>query len=101
MQLVAQDMAERLRHVAVEHDVERQLFGDAVGKPAFDAGGEGGEPRIGRHAGPAQRERDVAVGAAEVERRDVAADRLRQLLGIDAFAGNEGRLHDLKIAARQ
>ena len=101
IKLVAQDMTERLRHVAIEHDVERQLFGEAIGEPAFDTRGKGGEPRIRRQAGPAQGERDVAVGAVEVECGDVAADRLRNLRGIDAFAGNERRLHDLEIAARQ
>src|ERR1700704_5010423 len=55
--LVPQDVAERLRHVAVEHDVERLARRDArrQGKP--DSFREGGEPLIGGHARPAERER--------------------------------------------
>ena len=43
---------------------------DAVGKPALDALGERREPLVGRHAGPAQRERDFAFTVLNLERRD-------------------------------
>ena len=40
--LLVQQVAERMGDIAVEHNVERQLAVNALGEPAFDAGGEGG-----------------------------------------------------------
>src|SRR5215472_5382066 len=49
---VTKEMGERLRHVAVQHDVERQALGNPLCEPAPDALGEGGEPRIRRWTAP-------------------------------------------------
>ena len=64
---VAKEMPERVRDIAVQHDVERQASGNSLGETALDAFGESGEPRVGWWPAPAQGKRNVAVGVAEVE----------------------------------
>ena len=98
---VAEKMPERVRHVAVEHHVERQAFGNPLGETAFDAFGESGKPRVGRRTAPTQGERDVAVGVAKVERSDVIADRAGECVRIDPLGTDKWRLQHLQIAARQ
>src|SRR5712691_789771 len=100
VELVAQDVAERLRDVAVQHDVERLAPRDALGKAAADTLGETGEALVGGRALPAEGERDLAL-LLDVEGDDVAADRLRDLLRIDGLLADVRRLQDLQIAARQ
>src|SRR5262249_6574244 len=94
-------MAERLRHVAVQHDVERQALGNPLCEPAPDALGEGGEPRIRRWTAPTYRERKVAVGALKVERSDVITDRAGKFVRIDPLGTDNRRQQHLEIAARQ
>src|SRR5215470_8768969 len=48
IKLFAQDGPKSLRHVAVQHDVDRPTFGDALGKSAADALGKAGETLVGR-----------------------------------------------------
>jgi hypothetical protein len=60
-ELVAQDVAERLRHVAVEHDEDRFFPGDAVSKSALDALSEGQQAFVGGHAVPAQGHGDFPI----------------------------------------
>src|SRR5947207_8652032 len=100
VELVAQDVAERLRDVAVQHDVERLAPRDALGKAAADTLSETGEALVGGRALPAEGERDLAL-LLDVEGDDVAADRLRDLLRIDGLLADVRRLQDLQIAARQ
>src|SRR5258705_29680 len=57
LHLVPQDVPERLRQVAAEQDVEGLPRRDGRRKGAPDPPREGGEPLIGGHAGPAERER--------------------------------------------
>ena len=90
VKLLAQDMAERLRHVAVEHDVKRALLGDAVGKPALDTFGKGSETLVRRQSGPAQRQRNVLLAVGEIERCYVAADGDCKLFRIDCFFAGKG-----------
>ena len=98
---VAKEMPERVRHVAVQHDVERQASGSPLGETALDAFGESSQPRVGRGSAPAQGERNVAVGVIKVERRDVIADRVGEFVRIDPLCTEIGRQQHLQIAARQ
>src|SRR5260370_12655679 len=101
VELVAKEMPERVRYVAVQHDVERQLLGDALGEPALDAFSESGEPLIRRRSAPAQGERDVVLGIDDIERNHVITDRARQLVGIDRLSADKRRQQYLQIAPRQ
>src|SRR5260370_9738135 len=64
VKLFAQDRAQSLRHVAIQHDVNRLAPGDAVSEAAANAFGQPGKALVGRHALPAQRQCDVSVGIA-------------------------------------
>ena len=63
--------------------------------------GESGDALDRTAARPAQRQRDLAVGVAEIEGREMAADRGSEPVRVDDLAAFEGRLDDLQIAPRQ
>src|SRR5262245_52206253 len=65
--LLAQDRAERLRNVAVEHDVDRLPALNRGGKAVADAFGESGDTLVGRRAQPAQRQRHLALAFNEIK----------------------------------
>ena len=50
---IAKEMPERVRHVAVQHDVERQALGNPLGETALDPFGESRKTRVRRWTGPA------------------------------------------------
>src|SRR5262249_45369710 len=84
-QLFAQDGAQRLRDVVVEHNVERLPAFDGGGEAVADALGEGQNALVGRRTLPAQRERHLALAFDEIEGGEMRADRLGELVRIDAL----------------
>src|SRR6516165_5478802 len=99
--LLAQDCAQRLRDVAVEHDVERLPALDGGGKPVADAFGKGRDALIGRRSRPAQRQRHLALAFYEIERREMRTDGSGEALGVNDLAAFAARLQHLHIAPRQ
>ena len=99
MAVVAQDGAEGVRDVAVEHDEEGLVLRDAVGEPAPDALGEGGEAIVGGM--PGQRKASATSrSSADVEGDEMGADRPGELSG-SMSSRCERRLQHLQIAPRQ
>ena len=85
-------MAQRLRHVAVEHNEHRLFACETIGEPALDAFGKGEQALMRRHAGPPQRERDLALALLEIERDNMIADSRGEFLRIDGLGGLKWRL---------
>src|SRR6516165_2582834 len=98
---LTQDGAQRLRNVAVEHDVERLPTLDRGGEAMADALGESQNALVGWRAPPAQRERHLALALDEIEGGEMRADRLGELIRIDTLLADIGRLENLQIASRQ
>src|SRR5215467_3583157 len=73
VELFAQDRAQSLGYVAIQHDVDRLAVGDTFGKAALNARRKSGEALVGWRALPAQRERDFAV-ICDVEGHHVTAN---------------------------
>src|SRR5262249_25318491 len=100
-QLLAQDGAQRLRHVAVEHEVERLLAFDGGGKAVANALREREDPYIVGRLLPAQRKRHFALALDQIEGGEVRADRFGELVGVDRFLAEVRRLQNLEITPRQ
>ena len=83
MHLVAQDAAERLRDVPVEHDVKRVACGNALGEPGGDAFREAADALIFRRARPLERKHERASHRIEIECGEVPPDRIGDSAGID------------------
>src|SRR5690242_17744683 len=79
-QLLAQDGAQRLRHVAIEHEVERLLALDSGRKAVADALGEREDALVGGRPLPAQRKRHFALALDQIERGEMRADRFGELV---------------------
>ena len=77
-----QDGAERLGHVAVEHDIDRLPPRDAAGKTAANAFGEARQPLIGGRPLPTERQRDLAL-LGDIEHHQVAVDGRRDRVRVD------------------
>src|SRR5262249_49487665 len=101
VQLLAQDRAQRLRYIAVEHDEQRQALGDQRREAALDAVGKSKDAFMGRRALPAERERELTLAIRYVERGEMAADRRGKLFRVDDLLAHIWRLQHLQIAPRQ
>ena len=99
--VLAQDGTERLRDIAVEHDIDRPFRRDHVGKADGDAAGAGIDPLEGRRAAPVESERNLDFGALRPRRPCDASDGFAERIRIDDVLELERRLQDLQIAARQ
>src|SRR6266705_2700029 len=66
-QLLAQDRAECLRDIAIEHDVDGFSSLDRAGKPMPDAFRKGRNTLVRRRTLPAQRQRHIALAFDQVE----------------------------------
>src|SRR5439155_25814203 len=82
---VAEDGAERLRDVPVDHDVQGHALRQGLRQSVTDTLGKSGDALVGRDSLPAQCERSLAFALDEIECLEVLADRIRELLGIDAL----------------
>src|SRR5262249_61195596 len=78
-ELLAQDRAQGLRDVAVEHDVDRFPPLDRVGEPVPDPLRKGGDTLVGWCALPAQCQRDLALAFDQVERCEVLRSEERRV----------------------
>lgn len=85
-QFLAQDGAQGLRHVAVEHEVERLSALDRGCKPASDALRERRNAFVGRRPLPTQSQRHLALALDQIEGGEVRTDRLRQFMRLDRLA---------------
>src|SRR4051812_474168 len=99
--LLAQDRAERLGDIAIEHDVDRLSPLDRVGEPMPNAFREGRNAFIGRRPLPAQSESHLALAFDQVEAGEVRLDRLGERCGIDDVLALEARLQHLQVPPRQ
>src|SRR5882672_5055274 len=99
--LVAQDRAQGLSDVAVDHNVYRRALREGVLQPARYPGRERGDALVRRRALPAQRERGLGLALDQVESREVGADGASERVGVDALAAGVVRLQHLQVAPRQ
>ena len=77
------------------------LLRDGLRHAAHDALGKREDALVRRRAKPAQRQRDLGLAFDEVESGEMPANRRRELVGIDCFLADIGRLQHLQIAPRQ
>src|SRR5260370_35547945 len=68
VKLFAQDRAQSLRPVAIQHDVNRLAPADAVSEAAANPSGEPGDALVGRRACPAERQGPFARRTATAPR---------------------------------
>src|SRR5918994_1869337 len=98
----AQDRAQRLRDVAVQHDIQRLSLGEPFSHRALDAFGESGDPLIRGRAQPTESQRHFnAAVMSDVERSEMITDRGCKFVGLDDVAADVRRLHYLQVAPRQ
>src|SRR5262245_43666864 len=99
--LLAQDRAERLGNIAIEHDVDRLASLDGVGKSVPDAFREGRNALIRGRPLPAQSERHLTLAFDQIEGGEVRLDCLGKRGRIDDVLALVGRLQHLQIPPRQ
>ena len=83
---LAQDRAQRLRDVAVEHKEQRPARSDAHRQSLHDAARQRCDALPRRRAAPAQGERDVGLAFDEIETLEVGADGPRSTSGTISFS---------------
>ncbi len=101
VQFIAQNCAQRLRNIAVEHHKERPTRSDRVGKTARNSLGEATQPFIGRRPAPTQGKRDFAIAVGQIESDQMLADGPSQRVGLDDFLAEVFGLNNLQIPPRQ
>src|SRR5215470_8897210 len=99
--LLAQDRAECLGDIAIEHDVDRLFPLDGVGEPMPDAFREGRNALIGWRPLPAQCQGDLALAFDQIEGGEVRFDRFGECRGIDDVLALVGGLQHLQIPSWQ
>src|SRR6267142_5048192 len=87
---VAQDRAQRLRDVAVDHDVYGHALRNGAGESPPYPFRQSGDALVGWRALPAQRQRRFALTFHQIESLEVRADRPRERVRVDALSANIG-----------
>ncbi len=96
-----QDRAQRLRDIAVEHEINRLFGGEFVRKPFCEPAGAGMQPVIGGSATPAECKGNFGLRPFGVECLAMRPDRIGQRRGINEVGKSEARLQHLQIAPGQ
>lgn len=98
--LLTQDCAERLRHVAIEHNKEWPAGGNCLGETGNNSLGEGADTLIGGRPAPAQGQRNISATVRKIEGGQMFANCERESIGVDDVLANVRGLDDLQIPAR-